>query len=359
MRIAQVSPLWERVPPQGYGGIELMVGYLSDELVRRGHEVTLFASGDSKSLATLESVVSQPLRVNPEVVKSPVDPRAYEELQNKRVQDLAQEFDLIHIHSLLPPFHLAEAISTPAVYTMHWRFTPATRLLYEAYSAHNFISISLAQRQDGPNLNYVGNVYNGIDSEGYPLQTKAQEPPYLAFVGRMAPTKGPHLAIEVAKKVGLPLKMAGKVDKPIHEFFVQEIEPQIDGNQIQYLGEVGNDEKQALLGGALATLFPITWEEPFGLVMIESMAAGTPVIALRRGSVPEVVADHKTGFVCESVDDMVAAVHQLDKIERSLCRDWVIDNFSISSMVDGYEVAYQKVLLNQNSLTQKKLQLDC
>jgi glycosyltransferase involved in cell wall biosynthesis len=341
MRIAQVAPLWERVPPPGYGGIELVVGHLTDELVRRGHTVTLFASGDSETLADLESVVPRAIRTDPDAD----DPAVYDALQLHRVKDLADQFDLIHFHTWLPPFQLTENIQTPTTYTLHGRFSNVSKTLYSRYANHNFISISDSQRRGGPAaLNYVRTVYNGIDPDQYEFRRLPENPPYLAFVGRMAPSKGPHLAIEVAKRVGLPLKMAGKVDKVDEEFFANQIQPLIDGNQIQYLGEVNQDQKQALFGGAIATLFPITWEEPFGLVMIESMAAGTPVIGLRRGSVAEVIVSGKTGFICDSMDEMADAVHRHELINRLHCRDWVVSQFSVKHMVDCYEAAYQKIM---------------
>jgi glycosyltransferase involved in cell wall biosynthesis len=341
MRIAQVAPLWEQVPPPGYGGIELVVGHLTDELVRRGHTVTLFASGDSETLANLESVVPRSIRTDPDAD----DPAVYDALQLHRVKDMADQFDLIHFHTWVPPFQLTEAIHTPTTYTLHGRFSNASKALYGRYASHNFISISDSQRRGGPaELNYVRTVYNGIDPDQYEFRGSPENPPYLAFVGRMSPSKGPHLAIEVARRVGLPLKMAGKVDKVDEEFFANHIQPLIDGEQIQYLGEVDQDQKQSLFGGAVATLFPITWEEPFGLVMIEYMAAGTPVIGIRRGSVEEVIVPGKTGFICDSVDAMVDAVHRLELINRQHCRDWVVSQFSVKRMVDCYEAAYQKIM---------------
>lgn len=340
MRIAQVAPLWERVPPPGYGGIELVVSHLTDELVRRGHEVTLFASGDSQTLAKLVSVAPQALRLDPQV-KEPV---VYEILQLAKVLDMAGEFDLIHFHTALLPLPFAEILKTPAVHTLHGRFTSDNYQLFERYSHQPFISISNDQRQGGPQLNYIRTVYNGIAVADYPFQAKPQEPPYLAFLGRISPEKGPQNAIAIAKRTGWPLKMAGKVDVVDREFYEQEIAPQIDGQQIQYLGEISHQEKAQLLANASATLFTITWPEPFGLVMVESMATGTPVIAMKYGSVPEVVAHGQTGFVCSTLEEAIAALPQAIALDRHHCRQYVEQFFSISSMVDGYEAAYRKIL---------------
>lgn len=340
MRIAQVSPLWERVPPPGYGGVELVVGHLTDELVRRGHDVTLFASGDSQTLANLESVCPQALRLNPKVK----EPAAYEMLQLGRVLEKAQEFDVIHFHTGFSALPLVETIKTPVVHTLHGGFTAENRQIFSKYSHQAYISISDAQRTLEPSLNYIRTVHNGIDPQDYPFFIEPQQPPYLAFLGRMSPEKGPQQAIAIAKQTGWQLKMAGKVDKVDGQFFEQEIAPQIDGEQIQYLGEMTHAQKAELLGNATATLFPITWNEPFGLVMIESMCTGTPVIAMNKGSVPEVISHGRTGFVCNSLEEMAEAIPSAVHLNRQHCHDYVMRYFSISQMVDKYEAAYRKVL---------------
>lgn len=340
MRIAQVSPLWERVPPPGYGGIELVVGHLTDELVRRGHDVTLFASGDSQTLAQLESVTPQALRLAPTVK----EPEVYDLLQLKRVLEQSNRFDIIHFHSGLNALPWAELIQIPTVHTIHGGFTEDNLKLFNQYAHQNYISISDAQQQLQPQLNYVRTVYNGIAPDDYPFCAEAQDPPYLAFLGRMAPEKGPQHAIAIAKRTGWQLKMAGKVDVVDHDFFQQEIAPHIDGEQIQYLGETTHQEKVDLLSHAAATLFPITWREPFGLVMIESMCTGTPVVAMNLGSVPEVIAHGKTGFVCNTIDEMIAAIPAAGKLNRQHCHDYVVRYFSVTAMVDRYEAAYKKVI---------------
>jgi len=345
MRIAQVSPLWERVPPPGYGGIELVVGHLTDELVRRGHEVTLFASGDSQTLANLEAVSPVALRLDPTVK----EPAIYDMLQLSRVLELSEAFDIIHFHLGCPALPFAELIKTPAVHTLHGTFTPDNRKLFTRYRNHSYLSISNAQQQLEPQLNYVRTVYNGIAAQDYPFKAQPQQPPYLAFLGRISPEKGPHQAIAIAKQTGWHLKMAGKVDLVDKKYFEQEIAPQIDGKQIEYLGEMMHEQKVELIGNAAVTLFPITWNEPFGLVMIESMCTGTPVIGMGLGSVPEVIAHGKTGFICHSLEEMIAAIPAAVELDRQACRDHVVSHFTVTQMVDGYEDVYRQVLAERMS----------
>lgn len=340
MRIAQLAPLWERVPPPAYGGIELVVSLLTDELVRRGHEVTLFASGDSLSLANLESVHSRALRQDPTVKEYSI----YEMLQLSQVYDQAQDFDIIHSHMGCAALPYAKFVKTPTLHTLHGAFTPDNEKMFRRSRQQPFVSISNAQREAKLGLNCVSTVYNGIDVDSYKFYAQPDESPYLAFLGRLSPEKGPHLAIEIAKRTGWNLKMAGKIDLVDQEFYEQELAPHIDGKQIQYLGEANHVQKNTLMGSAVATLFPITWREPFGLVMVESMAAGTPVIGMRLGSTPEVIADHKTGFLCDTVDQCIAALSRIDEIDRATCRQHVIDQFSVQKMTDGYEAAYRQIL---------------
>lgn len=340
MRIAQIAPLWERVPPPGYGGVELVVGLLTDELVRRGHEVTLFASGDSITLARLESVYPRAFRLEPSISEY----SAYETLQISRVYKQAANFDVIHSHVGYSSLFHASFVETPTVHTLHGAFNSDSKKVFAEASEQPYVSISEAQREPLKELNYAATVYNGIDTESHRFYAQPDSTPYLAFLGRISPEKGTHIAIEIAKKSGVPLKMAGKVDRVDVEYFESEIKPHIDGKHIEYLGEANHFEKNALLGGARAMLFPITWREPFGLVMTESMAAGTPVIAKPLGSVPEVIADGKTGFLCDSVDDFVDAIQRLGEIDRSECRAHVEDSFSIKSMVDGYLDVYRQVM---------------
>ncbi len=340
MRIAQVSPLWERVPPPAYGGTELIVGLLCDELVRRGHEVTLFASGDSITLAQLESVHPQALRNDPSVKECAI----YDMLQLSLVYERAQEFDIIHSHVGCASLPYANLVKTPTVHTLHGIFTPDNEKLFGRARRQPYVSISYSQREPRLGLNCVATVYNGINTSIYEFRKQPENPPYLAFLGRISPEKGPHLAIEIARRSGWHLKMAGKVDAVDRDFFEQEIKPHIDGKQIEFLGEANHPQKCALMGGAVATLFPITWREPFGLVMVESMAVGTPVIATDMGSVPEVIAHGKTGFICRNVEEAVAAVGEVSKLNRKACREHVVRNFSMERMADGYEAVYQQII---------------
>ena len=340
MRIAQIAPLWERVPPSAYGGTELVVSLLTDELVRRGHEVTLFATGDSQTLAKLEPGCDRALRALGVKGKKA---ETYHTLQLNRVFERASEFDLIHSHVDLVAFAYANFVKTPTLHTVHGIIPAEVEPLWRKVRQQNFISISDSQRRNDLGLNYVATVYNGIDTSIFPFYPQPNSSPYLAFLGRMAPEKGPHMAIEIAKKSGWHLKMAGKVDPVDREFFAEQIKPHIDGKQIEFLGEFNHQQKCELLGSAVATLFPITWSEPFGLVMAESMVVGTPVIAMAMGSTKEVIEAGKTGFLCHNVDECLAALDRLGEIDRRACRDRVVANFSVARMVDGYETVYHQL----------------
>ncbi len=340
MRIAQVAPLWERVPPPAYGGIELVVGMLCEELVRRGHEVTLFASGDSITSAKLESVHPQALRLDTTIK----DYGIYEMLQLGWIYERAKEFDIIHSHMGCAALPYANLVKTPTVHTLHGTFSPDNEKLFFKERRQHYVSISESQREPRLNLNCVATVYNGIDPDIYEFHPTPQEPPYLAFLGRMSPEKGPHLAIEIAKRSGWHLKMAGKVDVVDREYFRTEIEPHIDGKQIEFLGEANHVQKNLLMGQAVATLFPITWREPFGLVSIESMAAGTPVIAIALGATPEIIAHGKTGFLCSNVEECIAAIAPATQLSRYACREYVANKFSAQGMTDGYEAVYRQIL---------------
>lgn len=340
MRIAQIAPLWERVPPTTYGGTELVVSLLTEELVRRGHEVTLFASGDSITSAELESVHAQALRLDPTVKEASI----YEMLQLSRVYERANEFDVIHSHMGCAALPYASLVKTPTVHTLHGVFTKDNEKMFTHARRQPFISISNSQREPRLGLNCVATVYNGVNTAAYKFYPKPSDPPYLAFLGRLSPEKGTHLAIEVAKRTGWTLKMAGKIDAVDVEYYEQEIKPHIDGEQIQFLGEANHVQKNILMGNAVATLFPITWREPFGLVMIESMASGTPVIAMELGSTSEVIAHGETGFLCNSVEEFIESLAQIHTIDRRACRQRVETHFSAERMTDGYEAVYQKVV---------------
>ncbi len=343
MKIAQIAPLWERVPPPAYGGIELVVGLLTDELVARGHDVTLFASGDSLTSAKLESIHPQALRLDPTIV----EPGIYEMLQLAHVYERAGEFDLIHSHMGCAALPYSKLTKTPTIHTLHGIFTPDNEKMFAYAKTQPYVSISNAQREDRLGLNHVATVYNSIDVSSHHFFPTADEPAYLAFLGRISPEKGPDRAIEIAKATGIPLKMAGKVDPVDAEYFQCQIEPHIDGVQIQFLGEADHLMKNELMGRAIATLFPINWREPFGLVTIESMAAGTPVIAMNLGSVPEIIVDGVSGYICNTVAECIAAVAKIPQISRAGCREYVAHRFSVAQMTAGYEAVYQKVLADK------------
>jgi glycosyltransferase involved in cell wall biosynthesis len=340
MRIAQIASLWERVPPPAYGGAELVVSLLTDELVRRGHEVTLFASGDSVSLANLESVHPRALRLDSTVKEHGI----YEMMQLGRVYEQANQFDIIHSHMGCTAIPYTKLVKTPTVHTLHGIFTPDNEKLFTHAKNQPYVSISNTQREPRLGLNYVATVYNGVALDTYKFHAQPDDPPYLAFLGRISPEKGTHLAIAIAKQAGWHLKLGGKIDRVDVEYYEEAVKPHIDGKQIEFLGELNHVQKNALMGGAVATLFPITWREPFGLVMIESMASGTPVIAMNLGSAPEVIAHGRTGFLCHTIEECVAAIAPTSKLNRADCREHVAENFSVRHMVDGYEAVYQKVL---------------
>lgn len=347
MRVAQVTPLWEQVPPVGYGGTEKVVSLLTEELVRRGHQVTLFASGDSTTLAHLEPGCDRSLR---SLGMLPPEYAPYETRQLAKVFNHADQFDVIHSHMDLAALPYGERSLTPVVHTVHGILTTATEKIFSQYRRENFVSISNSQRRNDLGLHYVATVYNAIASnlEFFPQPTA---PPYLAFLGRMSVEKGPHLAIEIAKRSGYVLKMAGKIDFENKPFFEQQVLPHIDGQQIQFLGEANQFEKQLLMGQATATLFPITWPEPFGLVMAESMACGTPIIAIALGSASEIVVDGRTGFLCQTVEDCIKALAKIPTISRQDCRDHVTLNFGVARMVDGYEAVYQQMIDERFSMS--------
>lgn len=341
MRIAQVAPLWERVPPPAYGGTELVVGHLANELVRRGHEVTLFATADSKTLAKLEPGAPQAMRLTG---VTPNEYQIYDLMQLTKVVQWADEFDVIHFHVDAAALPYGNVLKTPVVHTVHGILTPLVEQLFAQNRQQNFISISDSQRRNDLGLNYVSTVYNGIDPSTYEFHPEPDQPPYLTFFGRIAPEKGPQLAIELAKRTGWRLIMAGKVDRADQTFYEREVKPLIDGEQIVYIGEANHAQKSEIMGRAVATLCLLTWEEPFGLVMPESMVCGTPVIAMARGSAPELIVHGKTGFLCHTMDDCVAAVNQIDQIDRKACREHVEKNFSHIHMVEGYEAVYYQLM---------------
>jgi len=343
LNIAQVAPLWESVPPQNYGGIESVVSLLTEGLVQRGHQVTLFAAGTSQTTAHLEAGCQYPLRTS-----VAIDEYQYFEIQQlSQVYNQRQQFDIIHFHDKCVSLPWSQLLSVPTVHTLHYPFTTNNHKLFEHFPHLPVINISEAQKQTMPDLNYIDTIHNSIDLSRYPFSAQGQIPPYLAFLGRMAPEKGPQFAIAIAKHTGLPLKMAGKIDLEDQEFFDSQLKPHIDGHRIQYLGEVNHNQKVALLANAAVTVFPVIWDEPFGLVMLESMACGTPVIGMNCGSIPEIIMDGESGFVCSTINEFVHKVPAALQLDRRQCRRWVEQFFHPVRMVSQYERAYFRVIANR------------
>ncbi|HEX9155754.1 MAG TPA: glycosyltransferase family 4 protein [Nitrospira sp.] len=336
MRIAQVAPLWESVPPKLYGGTERIVSYLTEELVRLGHDVTLFASGDSLTAARLEPICAHALRLNTGIFNrdAPMTMLMEQALGKSGV------FDIIHSHLDFMGFPLGRRNATPMVTTFHGRLDlPELQPVFREYAEMPMVSISDAQRRPVSWANWQGTVYHGLPQE---LYTFHEEPGrYLAFLGRIAPEKRPDHAIEIAKRVGMPLRIAAKVDPMDREYFQSEIEPLLSHPLIEYLGEITDAEKNEFLGGAAALVCPYDWPEPFGLVLIEALACGTPVLAYRRGSIPEIIEDQSTGFVCEGLNEMAAAVHRIQEIDRHRCRRVFEERFSAERMAFDYLRVYE------------------
>jgi len=336
MKIAMVAPVIEAVPPLLYGGTERVVSTLTEELVRRGHDVTLFASGDSRTAARLIPCAERALRLE-DVLQDAV---AYTLIELDMVYEHAGEFDVIHNHCDYLAFPFARRSATPTVTTVHGRLDLAeVRRLNTRFPEQRRVSISDAQREALPDAYWLATVYNGIDVESYHFRPDPGD--YLVFLGRISPEKRPDRAIEIARDTGMRLVIAAKVDPVDLAYYEYAIAPLIRQSPlVEYIGEVDERGKDEVLGGAYAYLFPIDWPEPFGLTMVEAMATGTPVIAYNAGSVPEVVIDGVTGFISETVHGMVAAVGRIGEIDRRTCRRHVEEHFSAATMADGYERVY-------------------
>jgi glycosyltransferase involved in cell wall biosynthesis len=340
MKIAQVAPLYESVPPKLYGGTERVVSYLTEELVRQGHQVTLFASGDSVTQARLEEVCSRSLRLDQECV----DQLAHHIVLLEQVFRQASAFDLMHFHIDYLHFPLSIRQHIPTVTTLHGRLDlPDLVPLYKMFPSMPVVSISNAQRAPLPWVNWLGTVYHGLPEDLYTFRETPGT--YLAFLGRITPEKGVEQAIAIAQQVGMPLKIAAKVDRVDREYFQEVVRPLLQNNSlVEYLGEVGGDNKDAFLGEAYAVLFPIDWPEPFGLVMIEAMACGTPVVAYPRGAVPEVLEDGVTGWIVEDIEEAVQAVERVSAISRARCRQVFEERFLASRMAQDYLRIYKELL---------------
>ena len=338
MRIAQVAPLTEAVPPKLYGGTERVVSWLTEELVALGHDVTLFASGDSRTSARLEATWPKALRLDGSVR----DPNVLHMLMLERVHQRAEEFDILHCHLDYYPFSLFSRHATPFVTTLHGRLDlPEHQPLFSLFSSIPVISISNAQRRPLPQANFIATVHHGLPEQM--LLPRPVMPSYLAFLGRIAPEKGVDRAIRIARHSGIPLRIAAKVDKVDVEYFDTVIRPEIRGPEVEFIGEISDLEKSDFLSGAIGLLMAIDWPEPFGLSMIEAMACGTPVVAFNRGSVPEVVEDGLTGFVVEDEQSAMIAVDRLPELSREAVRKRFEQRFTAGRMAKDYLAIYRRL----------------
>jgi glycosyltransferase involved in cell wall biosynthesis len=348
MKMLQVAPLWERVPPPGYGGTEAVVSLLTDELVRMGHEVALCASGDSLTLASLLSVYPHSLRTADGIENG----TPYDWVHAAEAIAAGWDVDIIHNHAGEPVMALAGLTHVPMLTTMHCLITPDTRFVWEHYDGH-YNTVSLAQAKTVPPMEtprYAGAVYNAIDVASFNFCNSKDD--YLLCLNRVAPEKGTHLAIEAARRAGRKLIIAGKVDRVDQEYYEAMIKPMVDGRDVVFLGEADHRTKRELYANAACVVNPICWEEPFGLVPVEAMASGTPVVAFSRGAMPELILDGETGFLVHDVDGMVEALDKIDSIEPSRCRHHVEANFDVPAMVEGYLRLYREIIGAPADLTE-------
>jgi len=343
MKIAQIAPLIERVPPKRYGGTERVIHALTEELVKRGHEVTLFATGDSKTSAKLESVFPRSLREAR--LKGIYSINNWSMLNMGLAYGRQDEFDIIHDHLSPTSLPVSNIARTPVVATMHGAFTAENRRLFQKLRNAGIVTISEAQIFPAPGINHIGTVYNGLNMEDYPFGAEPED--YLLFVGRISIEKGVHHAIEVAQQLDRKLVIAAKLDAVDRPYFREYIEPWLS-ERIEWIGEVNEERRNELMSKAYAFLHPITWREPFGLTLIEAMACGCPVIAMNKGSIPEIIKTGVTGYVVEDVEGMIDAVLAIDKIDRAACRARALEMFNVERMADGYEAIYQRLLSGEN-----------
>lgn len=339
MRIGIIGPIWQTIPPSGYGGSEIVVHNLVEGLVELGHEVTLFAAGGSKTNARLISVVDRPVLE----IKGRFDftDPSYDLLNASEAFVASKGFEVLHNavgYQLLPFTPFAEC---PVLHMSHSSIREYVALTSH-YREANYISISNAQRSLHPKANYLATIYHGIDTNKYVPSGKKEE--FLLFIGRIMPEKGVHLAVEAAKQGGKKLIIAGIVDERDKQYFTEQVEPWVDGKQIIYFGSANEDQKIDLMQRAQAHLFPTQWDEAFGLVTIEAMACGTPTIGWNKGAVPEVIKEGKTGFVVSSVKEMTAAIKQVGALDAKVCRAEAVERFSRSAMARGYEAVYKNLI---------------
>jgi len=338
MRIAQIAPLTEAVPPKLYGGTERVIHWLTEELVSLGHDVTLFASGDSRTSAKLEAGWPRALRLDGAVR----DANALHLAMLERVRKQASDFDFLHFHLDYYPFSLFSRQTTPFLTTLHGRLDlPELHPVFNACPSAPVVSISNSQRRPLPQARWVRTIYHGLPEQL--LTPRPIRPSYLAFLGRIAPEKAVDRAIHIARQCGIPLKIAAKVDRVDAEYYEQRIRPLIEPPHVEYIGEIADEQKSEFLSGALALLATIDWPEPFGLVMIEAMACGTPVIAFNRGSVPEIVEDGLTGFIVEDELGAIGAVQRLSEIDRGRVRRRFDERFTAHRMAQDYLALYRSL----------------
>ncbi len=350
LKIAQVAPLYESVPPKLYGGTERVVSFLTEELVAQGHDVTLFASGDSKTTARLIPIGNESLRLN----KNCQDQLVHHVGMLQRVIDESHQFDIIHFHIDYLHFPLSRLLRLPHVTTLHGRLNiPDLRPFYDLYKDMPVISISHAQRRPLPDVRWVANVYHGITTDLF--QPRYSQGKYLAFLGRVSPEKGLNRAIDIAVASGLPLKIAAKIDVSDRDFFERQIRKRLSHPLIEFIGEISESQKNEFLGNAIALLFPIDWEEPFGLVLIEALACGTPVVAWNRGSVPELIRSGRTGYIVKSEYEAVQAIHAIGAIDRKACRRTFEEQFTASRMASDYVAAYNRILESEKGILNLKV----
>lgn len=339
MRIAQVAPLFESVPPKYYGGTERVVSYLTEELVSQGHDVTLFASGDSVTKARLVAGCQRSLRLD----KQCIDKLAHQTVMLERVFQRATEFDIVHFHVDYLHFPLSRREPITNVTTLHGRLDiPDLVPLYQEFRDMPVVSISNAQREPLPWANWQATVYHGLPADLYRFHPEPGS--YLAFVGRISPEKRVDRAIEIAKRVRIPLKIAAKVDPVDRHYFKSTIKPLLCEPLVEFIGEIGDGEKDKFLGNAYALLLPIDWPEPFGLVMVEAIACGTPVIAYRDGAVPEVIEEGHTGFIVEELEDAVEAVRRIPELSRKRCREIFEERFTATRMARDYVKVFERLI---------------
>jgi glycosyltransferase involved in cell wall biosynthesis len=349
VRIAQISPLFESVPPQGYGGTERVVSYLTEELVAQGHDVTLFASADSVTKARVVGCAPRALRLDPRCT----DPIAHHLVMLERVFANAAEFDVIHAHVDHLAYPFARRQLAPMLTTLHGRLDLESLVpVYEEYSEQWLASISDAQRTPLPTARWAGTVHHGLPRDLYRFQAKSGE--YLAFVGRISPEKRVDRAIEIARRSGRLLRIAAKVDPADEAYYRQHIRPLMEHPLVEYVGELDDAQKNTFIGDAAAVLFPIDWPEPFGLIMIEALACGTPVIAWPHGSVSEVLRHGVDGYICEDVGAAVRAVRALGKIDRAACRRSFEERFSARRMAEDYLKLYAHVIQTTRATTERR-----